>query len=87
MIKFCAFNQIDDQRIIEGFKNKISENQAMTGTEFCDLLGIDYEAIVTQRKVDSHANVAQFVNELIEIEDIRGMICEGLQRRDECVDL
>ena len=87
MINFCAFNQNDRQRIIEGFKNKISENQTMTGPEFCNLLDIDYEEIVTQRKVDSRENVVQFVSELIEIDDIREMLCEKLQRRGECVVL
>ena len=82
-IKFCAFNQIDNQRIVEGFKRKISLNQAMTGPEFCDLLMIDYEAIVVKRKVDSQENVVQFVSELMDIEDIRGMICEELQRRGQ----
>ena len=84
-IKFCAFNQIDGQRIVEGFKRKISINQAMTGPEFCGLLSTDYEAIVVKRKVDSQENVVQFVNELVDIEDIRDMLCEELQRRGKCV--
>ena len=82
-INFCAFNQIDGRRIVEGFKDKISIDQAMTGPEFCELLGIDYEAIVAQRKVDSQENVAQFINELSDIGDIRDMLCEALQRRGQ----
>lgn len=43
---FCAFNQDDRNIIWEGFKKRIALSEAMTGREFCELLEIDYDAII-----------------------------------------
>lgn len=68
---FCAFNQDDRQAIWNGFKRRIAFDEAMTGREFCELLEIDYDAIVETRRTDGADNVAFFLSELVKIGSIR----------------
>ena len=68
---FCAFNQDDRQTIWDGFKRRIAFNEAMTGREFCDLVEIDYDAIVARRCMDGDDNVEFFIEELLRIEPVR----------------
>lgn len=76
---FCAFNQSDPQVIWEGFKKKINYEEAMTGREFCELLEIDYDAIVEMRQQDTEENVMYFVTELLKIKQVRQIIENILQ--------
>ena len=73
---FCAFNQEDRNAIWEGFKKRISLQEAMTGRQFCELLEIDYDAIVTARKADGPDNMEFFLSELVGITQIRGRLRE-----------
>lgn len=73
-MRFCCFNQPDKSKIREGFKNKISLTQAMTGSELCDLLGIDYEQIVAQRQEYQAENLAVFIESLLGIEAVKSEI-------------
>lgn len=66
-IHFCCFHRESKQQIVERFKNKITMNEAMTGREFCDLLKIDYEAIINKRKEHQHKNFIYFMDTLFEI--------------------
>ncbi len=75
---FCAFNQDDRQAIWNGFKQRIALDEAMTGREFCDLLEIDYDAIVEARRTDGPDNVEFLLSELLKIEPIRRRILEIL---------
>ena len=75
---FCAFNQEDRQVIWEGFKKKIALDEVMTGPEFCDLLEIDYDAIVAARRADGPDNVEFFLSELIAIPPVRRRLQELL---------
>ena len=68
---FCAFNQGDRQAIWDGFKRRIALDEAMTGREFCDLVEIDYDAIVEARRADGSDNVEFFLSELVKIDSIR----------------
>lgn len=68
---FCAFNQDDRQAIWYGFKRRITLEEAMTGRELCELLEIDYDAIVEARRADGEDNVAFFLSELVKIAPIR----------------
>ena len=47
---FCCFNQDSRDDIVAGFKNRITWDEAMTGREFCELLEIDYDEIIRERK-------------------------------------
>jgi len=42
----------------------------MTGKEFCDLVGIDYEKIIQERKKDQQENLNYFIEELKKIPEI-----------------
>lgn len=56
-IHVCSFNQQSKQKIVEGFKNKITRSEAMTGKELCKLLGISYTKIINERKKDQKRNL------------------------------
>ena len=75
--RLCAFNQSDNQKIVEGFKNTFDINHVWTGREFCDLLGIDYLAIINQRLIDSKDNFDYFIEQISDIEEVR----EALERK------
>lgn len=71
---FCAFNQEDKQAILRGFKGQINIQECMTGREFCSLLELDYDEIVTLRKKDQEANLLYFADELLRIDEVRAII-------------
>lgn len=68
---FCCFNQNNKAEILKGFKKKISIEEAMTGQEFCELLEIDYNAIVKKRKGDALENFNYFLSEIIKIDTVK----------------
>lgn len=74
--KIVGFNAETKGDIIEGFKRKINEDVAMTGAEFCALLGLDYLAIQEQRASDRVANMDEFIDQLRDIDEIRDRICQ-----------
>lgn len=76
-IHVCFFNCRTREQVVEGFKRKITESEAMTGREFCDLLEINYEEMVARRKEDQQRNFDYFLDELLEIEAIQ----RGLEER------
>ena len=75
---FCAFNQEDRQTIWYGFKRRIALDEAMTGREFCDLLEIDYDAIVEVRRLDGPDNIEFLLSELVRIDSVRRRLLELL---------
>src|SRR5437763_16927531 len=82
LILVCSFNQTDKEKILQGFKNKIKSSEAFTGQEFCELIGIDYQAIIKERKTqDQKENINFFCEELLKIEECRKIILEILQNR------
>lgn len=64
LLKFVSFNQDDKQRIILGLKNLITEDMAMTGREFCDVLKISFEDILALRKKDQQDNIRFFKEQI-----------------------
>ncbi len=80
-IHFCCFHRTTRSQIVEGFKRKITIKEAMTGPEFCDLLGIDYNSVVQRRKEHQTRNFDWFVSRFLEIPNVRRVIdCQGLRR-------
>lgn len=77
-VHVVAFNQDSQQAIYDGFKRKISLQECMTGREFCELLEIDYDAIVEQRQRDTQENFEYFVAELLKIDAVRNYIQRSL---------
>ena len=80
---FCCFNQKSRHAIVTGFKGKINREEAMTGQEFCDLLEIDYDQIVAQRRLAQPENVQFFLQELVKIDELRDPLRELLLRNDQ----
>jgi len=78
---FCCFNQDRQDAIVAGFKNKISQAEAMTGRQFCELLEIDYDDIVQKRQSEQPANVRFFLRELVKIDQVRDALRDLLQNR------
>jgi hypothetical protein len=70
-IHFCCFHRLNRQEIVQGFKRKITINEAMTGPEFCSLLDINYEAVLIRRKEHQEENLKYFVDQLLEIDAVR----------------
>jgi hypothetical protein len=82
----CCFNQTDKEKIIQGFKNKIKPEEAFTGKEFCELIGIDYQAIIDKRKEqDQKENLEFFCEEPLKIEECRKIILEILHHQNKSV--
>lgn len=69
--KICAFNQLDKEKIISGFKSYFLEEEVMTGKEFCDILGINYEEIINKRKEDAIDNLKYFTDEVAKVVEVQ----------------
>ena len=69
-IHYCSFNATDHQQIIKGAKSLLPLNSAMTGREFCILVGLDFDKIVEARKKDQAENLNYFISELKKIPEI-----------------
>lgn len=67
----CCFNQTDKNEIIKGFKNKLTLDEVMTGKEFCDILNINYESIINNRKEDAKDNFAYTIEKLAKMKAIQ----------------
>lgn len=63
---FCAFFQDDHDAILNGFKQKIAREEAMTGREFCDLLEIGYEEIARVFDEDAADNLRYVLQQFVE---------------------
>ena len=72
--KIVGFNAQSREEIVEGFKRKFPPEQAMTGAEFCELLGIDYEEIRSLRAIDCDHNLELFVEEVSQIPAVRDRV-------------
>lgn len=86
-IHIVSFNKDNRNEIVEGFKNKITIEEAMTGREFCELLEINYDEIVKTRQSDQKDNMKYFLEELSHIEEVKNFFikkfnncdCESIQ--------
>lgn len=77
--KIVGFNAQTHEEIVIGFKQKIALDQAMTGSEFCELLGINYDLIRDVRAQDREHNLDSIVDELLLIDEIRTRIEKKLR--------
>ena len=72
--KICGFNANTREEIQQGFKGMVAIEETMTGREFCDLLGIDYQAIADVRANDRQANFEYLVENLLSIEAVQSRV-------------
>jgi hypothetical protein len=73
-IHYCSFNATNHEQIERGAKGLLPKNSAMTGKEFCDLVGLDFNKIVQERKKDQIENLNFFIAELKKIPEIHSKI-------------
>lgn len=66
-IYVCCFNQENKQVIVDGFKGEFSINEVMTGSEFCNLLNINKDDILTIRKNHQRDNVIYLKEKFAEL--------------------
>lgn len=79
-IHICSFNQLDKDKIVAGFKRKITREMAMTGKELCELLGIDYAGIINSRVHQQIRNLDYFIDGLLRIDEVRETIIDKLNK-------
>jgi hypothetical protein len=72
------FNQDNKKSIVDGLKKNITTEEAMTGKELCDLLGISYSNIIEQRKKLAPENIDYFVEKLLDIPIVKQKIINKL---------
>ncbi len=76
----CFFNQNDINAIKTGLKNTFKEEEILTGRAFCDILHLDYDSIIKSRLEDAEDNFNYFIEELVEIEQVRSKILEIIDK-------
>ena len=69
-IFYCSFNATSHEQIERGAKGLLPKNSAMTGKEFCKLVGLDFDKIVQERKKQQPENLSYFISELKKIPEI-----------------
>lgn len=69
-IHYCSFNATNHEQVEKGAKGLLPKGSAMTGKEFCDLVGLDFNKIVQERRKDQQENLDYFISELKKIPEI-----------------
>jgi hypothetical protein len=70
LVFYCSFNATSHEQIERGAKGLLPKNSAMTGKEFCNLVGLNFDKIVQERKKDQQENLDYFISELKKIPEI-----------------
>ena len=81
----CCFNQDNKDLIVSGFKKAFELDEVMTGREFCEILGIDYDNIVAKRKSDEPDNykyVIEQMSPLVQQEQRKHIIADEFYSED-----
>ena len=73
-IRVCSFNQTDKNAIANGFKNRVDTSEVWTGQEFCELLGIDYQTILDERRAYAESNREWLVTSILGIPELREIV-------------
>lgn len=79
---FCSFNQNNRLAIVTGSKGRFSIDTVMTGREFCDLIGVDYDLIRLHRQIQQPANFEYFIRQMLKIDEVRALIEQILREQD-----
>lgn len=75
--RLCSFTAQDGERIVEGLKGRFRRDQVLTGREFCELVGVNYEEIVREWSKHQQENLEYLVETLLAI----GPVKEELRKR------
>ena len=79
----CSFNQSDEKAIVIGFKKVFSTEEVMTGRRLCEILKIDYDAIVNMRKNDIEDNFNYVLEKMFEIKEVRDYFTKHISEKTE----
>lgn len=79
-VYMSSFNARNRKEIYDGLKRKFPMEELLTGKQLCDLLGIDYAEILVARKADEGENINYFVDQLLQIPHVMGLVKEKLKR-------
>ena len=82
-LKFCAFNQSDKNAIVVGAKGRFTADNAMTGAELCQLIGVDYDQVRKSRKEDEMEKFSFLLREMLDIFQVRAEILSLLEETKE----
>jgi len=66
-VHYCSFNARNHKQIEIGAKGLLPENSAMTGKELCELLGLNFNKIIEERKSQQKENFDYFMGEVKKI--------------------
>lgn len=75
--RLCSFTSDSKQRIVDGLKGRFRLDQVMTGRDFCDLIGVDYDDIIKEWRRHQKENLEYLVETLLSI----GPVKDELRKR------
>ena len=78
--RICGFNSKNKEELHVGLKGKFPTDELILGTELCDLLGINYNQIVEERKRHQPENLKYFITQMLKIDKVRSMIQKILRK-------
>ncbi|PZS03173.1 MAG: restriction endonuclease [Candidatus Chloroheliales bacterium] len=70
----CSFNQSSVEAILKGTKGRFRADQALTGKQFCELIGIDYDGLVKSRQAEQQENLDYLLDQMLAIPAVRELI-------------
>ncbi|WP_270978177.1 restriction endonuclease [Campylobacter helveticus] len=70
----CCFNQSDKTKIHIGMKGVFGLENILTGRELCEILGIDFDEMISLRNQVAKENLTYFIDELLAIPEIKAKI-------------
>jgi len=70
IFRYCSFNARNHEQVEKGTRGRLPKDFAMTGKELCELLGLDFDKIVQERKKNQEENLNFFISELKKIPEI-----------------
>ncbi len=79
--RLCCFYADTREQIVDGWKRRVKKSEAMTGREFCRLIGISHDNIKKKQELSAKKNLRHFVERLMDIDVVRELISEEGQRQ------
>lgn len=74
----CGFNSKSKDDLFVGLKGIVPKSNLMLGRELCDKIGVDYDNIIDIRKADAKENLEYFLNNLLNIDEIKTRLLQIL---------
>lgn len=75
---FSCFYVSNKQQIVTGSKSRFTSEQVLTGRDLCELIGVNYDEVVQERRIDGEYNLNYFLASLLQIEDVKASLVKKL---------